>query len=110
MQLSSTPVITQSLPMPQHILLGRRRKFFNGWKGLDKTLVVRNDRGDLGLLQHDFADPDQIRIAGSTPGKFARIASKPRQNSLAKHPLPRGVRMMRHASTTAACKSTSPAR
>src|SRR5450759_2168385 len=36
-------------------------------EALEKTAVIRNHRGDLGLLQHDFGDPDAVGIARALP-------------------------------------------
>jgi hypothetical protein len=37
----------------------------------------RQDRVDLGLLQHDFGDPDCVRIAGLTPGQGTCLSAVP---------------------------------
>lgn len=54
MQVASARVIAQAGPVRHHVFLrggGQRRDV---WKALQKALVVGDDGGYLGLLQHDF--------------------------------------------------------
>src|SRR5262249_23727028 len=44
------------------------------------------DRGRLGLLQHDLADPDAVRIAAPSPGQVALVACEPRLEPAAQTP------------------------
>ena len=37
------------------------------FKALQKTRVVRQHRTHLGLLQHDFGEPDPVRVTGALP-------------------------------------------
>ena len=60
-QLTSSSVVTQSLPEFQHFGLFGRRQLFNRRKPLHEAVVVIDDRCNLSLLQHDFANPDSIR-------------------------------------------------
>jgi hypothetical protein len=49
----------------------------DGWKRFQELLVVRNDSGHLGLLEHDLRDPDGIGITGSSPGEVSAVLLKP---------------------------------
>jgi hypothetical protein len=40
-------------------------------------LIIGDDRGDLGLLEHDLRNPDGIGISCSSPGKISFILLKP---------------------------------
>ena len=42
-------------------------------------MIIRYDRGDLGLLEHEFGDEDCVRIASPAPGKIAAVAAVPAQ-------------------------------
>jgi hypothetical protein len=46
-------------------------------QSLHPTLPIRQDGFDLGLLEHDFGDPDGIWIASPTPGEIAGAHRKP---------------------------------
>ena len=41
------------------------------------TLPVGDDRLDLGLLEHDFRNPDGVGITSSAPGQVARVLLEP---------------------------------
>ena len=41
------------------------------------TFPVRNDCFDLGLLEHDFGNPDRVGIAGAPPGEVAGVFREP---------------------------------
>ena len=48
----------------------------------EETLIVGNDRGDLGLLEHDLRQPDAVRIARILPGQIvAAVATLPRDDA-----------------------------
>jgi len=38
-------------------------------KACDKALEIGDDGGDLGLLQHDFRQPDAVGVARALPGQ-----------------------------------------
>jgi hypothetical protein len=69
MQIARPAVIAESAPMLQHRVFTRSCERIHIRKALDETLEIRNDRHDLGLLQHDFRQPDQIRVAAGLPGQ-----------------------------------------
>ena len=50
----------------------------------DKPIEVVNHRRNLSLLQHDFADPDEVGIATVAPGQVAGMNSIPFQEFLVK--------------------------
>ena len=66
-QIASARIVAQAGPASEHVLLGRQRECGNIRKALDEPVVVGNDRGHLGLLQHDFRYPDCIGIAAVLP-------------------------------------------
>src|SRR5690242_8271987 len=69
MQIPATRVVTQSAPEREHRLFARLRERAHVCKAGDEALVVRDDRSDLGLLQHDFRKPDAVRVACPLPGE-----------------------------------------
>src|SRR6185503_9097493 len=60
-------VVAEPAPEPQHLVLRGTGERGRGRIGFQKPLVVRNDRRDLRLLQHDLGEPDAIRVARSLP-------------------------------------------
>ena len=54
--------------------VGQRR---NIGKAREKPLEIGSDCGHLGLLEHDLADPDGIRISRPAPGQVPRVTAEP---------------------------------
>lgn len=52
------------------------------WKGIHPAFPIGQDGFDLRLLEHDFGDPDGIRIARATPWEIAGILAEPGQKLL----------------------------
>ena len=52
---------------------------FHIGKAFGKSLEKWDDRGGDRLLQHHFADPDAVRIAGFPPWKIPLVGVKPFQ-------------------------------
>ena len=40
-------------------------------------MVIRDDGGDLRLLEHELGNEDCVRFPGSAPGKIAPISTMP---------------------------------
>ena len=40
-------------------------------------MIVRDDGGDLGLLEHELRDEDRVGIGGSAPGEIAGVFAIP---------------------------------
>jgi hypothetical protein len=78
-------VIPEALPQPQHVLLVCGSQAFDRGKTSDKTLEIRDDGGDLRLLEHRLADEHAIRVQGFTraalqpPWKLALVRVVPAQ-------------------------------
>src|SRR5580704_4227864 len=62
-------VVAETAPELENALDRRHREAGHVGKGGQKALVVRNDRRDLRLLQHDLREPDPIRVARVLPGQ-----------------------------------------
>src|SRR3954452_5363953 len=69
--LKSAPPIGVAEPGPggKQILLGSGGERVDVRESLEEALIKRNHRCNPGLLQHDFRDPDPVRITGPTPWK-----------------------------------------
>jgi hypothetical protein len=82
LQMTGPPVIAQAFPEFQHPLRRRVRQGCGCWQLPHPALPVRNDRADLGLLQHDLRDPDRIRIPRPSPRQITGLAGKPGDEGL----------------------------
>ena len=65
--------------MFQQFCFGCFGKIVDRGKATDEAFKVRQDRGDLGLLQHDFTDPNAIRRRLRSP--WQRTPVSPYQSS-----------------------------
>ena len=83
MQVAGAAVIAQPFPQTQHCLLIRACQIGKRRESCQKALKIRHNCGNQGLLQHDLAEPDAVRIAIGAPGKFALIGFEPAQQPLA---------------------------
>ena len=70
-------VIAQAGPKAQDGLLACAREFVNGGQGSQPSFPIRDDGGGLGLLEHDFADPNGVRVAGAAPREIACVGGVP---------------------------------
>src|SRR5450756_2399341 len=67
LQIARTRVIAEPAPQPQHLILRRAGERGDIGEAPEKTAVIRNHRTYLGLLQHDFRDPDAVGLARALP-------------------------------------------
>ena len=83
-QVAGPRVVAQPGPMLQHGIERRCRQRGNIRKTAHEPLEVRNDGCDLGLLQHDFRNPDAVGSDSALPGQvMAAVAAVPAQQSTA---------------------------
>src|SRR5436853_400189 len=73
----SARIISEALPKFVNLLRAGLREGFDVRQFPHPALPVRQDGFDLRLLEHDFRDPDGIRVARTTPGKVARVFGEP---------------------------------
>jgi hypothetical protein len=81
--MAGAPVVAEPLPGMQHLLLVRGSQVDYRWKTPQKLLEASSYGGDCGLLQHDFTDPNAVRVAVVTPRQIAPIPVEPSQQSAA---------------------------
>ena len=77
MQEAGAAVVAEAAPGGEDFVFGGGCERFDGRESLHPVGVVIEDGGDAGLLQHDFGDPDGVRIAGATPGEIAFVDVEP---------------------------------
>jgi len=69
-QIARAGVVAQPAPHGEYVILGGGGEAGKVGKALEEALVIRHDCGDLRLLQHDFRQPDPVRVARALPGKI----------------------------------------
>ena len=68
-QVARAAVVAQAAPQGQHVVLRGGGQLCHRGKALQKAGVIVQHRGHLGLLQHDFGQPDAVGIARVLPGQ-----------------------------------------
>ena len=63
MQIARARIIAEPGPHPQHVILRGAAERGDIRPARQKLLEIRPDRFDAGLLQHDFRQPDPVRIS-----------------------------------------------
>ena len=80
-QIAGAGVIAEAGPGLEHVVERRRRQRPNIGPARQKARVIGPDRLDRGLLQHDFGEPDAIRIGAlarrRAPRQLAAMAVVP---------------------------------
>jgi hypothetical protein len=46
-------------------------------KALEPVIIIRDDGGDLGLLEHKLGNEDCVGLGGAAPGKIAGVFPVP---------------------------------
>ena len=76
-EVSGARVVAETRPRGEDAVLagaGERREV---GKSCDECVVALLDRAHCRLLEHDFGDPDPIRVVRPAPGEAAVFATKP---------------------------------
>ncbi len=76
-QIARTRVVAQPAPVRQHVVLARRCERGNIRETCYEALVIRDDGGDLGLLQHDLGQPHTVGIRTLPRQAVAAILALP---------------------------------
>ena len=81
MQVMRPPVIAETAPVFEHARERRRGKGIHVGELGEQALVVRDDRRDLRLLQHDLGQPDAVRdrACSATAGHGGRARAARRR-------------------------------
>ena len=81
-QVAGPRVVAESRPQVQHLVDRRGSQRGDVGETLHEPLEVRDDRGHLGLLQHDLGHPHAIRRGVALPGQVpAPVLHEPRKQS-----------------------------
>ena len=67
MEISRSAVIPQAAPQSHDVIQAGRSQGLNVRKPLQKPIEITHHRDHLGLLQHDFRQPNAVRVLGILP-------------------------------------------
>jgi hypothetical protein len=81
LEVPDAAVIAQAGPELEQEGEGCLRQVGDGGQASDPAFVIGNGGIDLGLLEHDFRDPNGVGITGAAPGQGAGMAGKPSQQT-----------------------------
>ncbi len=71
MEVAAPGVVAEPRPVVQHLIELSGGEIGNRWKSCHEPQIIRNHRCDLGLLQHDFGNPNPIGVGVVLPGQVA---------------------------------------
>ena len=77
MKISCARVIAEALPDAQDIIFRSASQRREIGKLAEPLVVIRDDSGDLSLLEHELGDKDCVWVARLAPRKIAAVAAKP---------------------------------
>jgi hypothetical protein len=92
MQITRARIIAEPGPHPQHVIQRGATEGCDIRPARQKLLEIRPDRFDAGLLQHDFGQPDPIRIGPLArrrpprqPAAMAVIPGEQQRGAISRH-------------------------
>jgi hypothetical protein len=77
LHITNASVVAQAFPELVNSLRAGFGQGSNIWQRLHPPLPKGEDRFDLGLLEHDFGNPDGVRIMRATPGQITGMPAEP---------------------------------
>jgi len=77
MEIPRASVITEALPRAKHLIFRSARQRAEIGKPPQPPVIIRDNAGNLRLLEHELGHKDCVRIASSAPGKIAAAPTKP---------------------------------
>ena len=83
-KISRADVVAESLPRAEHVVFTSVSQRGKIREAAEPLVVIRNDSGDLSLLEHEFGNQDGVRIARLSPGEVAAVAAKPAEKVTSK--------------------------
>lgn len=75
MQQVGAAVVAESLPEVQHVVYRGGGEALDIGEAVKEAVVIGNDGGDGGLLEHDFGKPDVVGAAAFIPPWHGPVAA-----------------------------------
>jgi len=79
MQIASSRVIAKSLPRVEDVTLRSPGQGGEICEAAEPFIIIRDNGGNLSLLEHELRNEDGVRIASLAPGQGAAMAAIPTQ-------------------------------
>jgi hypothetical protein len=76
-EISRASVITEPLPCPKYLIFRSARQCTEIGKPAQPFVVIRDDGGDLRLLEHELGNEDCVRVARAAPRELAAVTTMP---------------------------------
>ena len=83
-EISGAGVVAKTLPGVENVVFGGGGERGEVGEAPEPLIIIRNDGGDLGLLEHEFGNEDGVGIGGAAPGESASIFAIPGKKGAAK--------------------------
>lgn len=83
-QISGARVIAEALPRAQDVIFRSASERSEIRKSAEPFIVIRNDSGDLSLLEHELRNEDGVWVARFAPRQVAAVATIPAEKKAAK--------------------------
>jgi len=76
-QIARPCVITEALPRVEDVIFRSSSQRGEMGKTAEPLIIIRDNGGNLGLLEHELGDEDGIGIASLAPGEGAPVTAIP---------------------------------
>ncbi len=76
-EISGAGVVAKALPGVEHVVFGGGGERGEVREAPEPLIIIRDNGGDLGLLEHEFGDEDGVGIGGAAPGESAGVFPVP---------------------------------
>ncbi len=76
-EISRARVIAEALPRVEDVVFRGRRECSEIGEAAEPLTIIRENGGDLGLLEHELGYENRVRVAGASPGKIAAVFAEP---------------------------------
>ena len=77
MQVASSRVIAEALPRVEDVTFRSPRQGGEIWEAAEPLIIIRDNGGNLSLLEHELGDEDGVGIASLAPGESTAMAAIP---------------------------------
>ena len=77
LEIAGAGIIAEAFPEFEDVLVVGSGERGDGGEVFHPAFPVGNDCFDLGLLEHDFGNPDGVGIADASPGEVAGVFREP---------------------------------
>ena len=82
MQVPGAGIIAETLPEPEHLVLGGGGQGLDGREVLQEPFPVGPSLGHARLLEDDLAQPHRVRIPGPPPREVPAVLGVPAEDGL----------------------------